>query len=53
MKTSIGSQPVRVAPLGKFSNKDRDDSWFPVDEFVDKPIQPKDLLEKVTKILGA
>ncbi len=32
---------------GKFSNKDRDPSWLPVQEFVEKPIVPKDLLAKV------
>ncbi len=37
---------------GTFSNTDRDDSWLPVDEFVEKPIKPDQLLEKVKSILS-
>ena len=32
---------------GSFSNRDRDASWLPVQEFVEKPIGPKALLAKV------
>lgn len=32
---------------GTFSNKDRDDSWLPVQEFVEKPVDPDVLLAKV------
>ena len=32
---------------GTFSNRDRDDSWLPVNEFIEKPIRPGQLLEKV------
>jgi CheY-like chemotaxis protein len=32
---------------GKFSNKDIDDSWLPVSEFVEKPVKPALLIEKV------
>jgi CheY-like chemotaxis protein len=34
-----------------FSNRDRDDSYLPVEEFVEKPIQPAELLKKVAKML--
>lgn len=37
---------------GTFSNKDRDDSWLPVDEFVEKPIRPDQLLQKVEAALA-
>jgi len=37
---------------GTFSNKDRDDSWLPVNEFVEKPIRPDQLLEKVAAALA-
>ena len=36
---------------GAFSNKDRDDSFLPVSEFVEKPISPKSLLEKVEALI--
>jgi DNA-binding response OmpR family regulator len=36
---------------GTFSNTDRDSSWLPVDEFVEKPIKPDQLLAKVKILL--
>jgi len=33
--------------MGKFSDQDLDDSWIPVSMFLEKPINPKDLVEKV------
>ena len=36
---------------GTFSNKDRDDAWLPVDKFIEKPIQPKQLLQHVEEAL--
>ncbi|MBM4148709.1 MAG: response regulator transcription factor [Lentisphaerae bacterium] len=36
---------------GTFSNRDRDDTYLPVDEFVEKPIQPAALLKKVNALL--
>ena len=34
-----------------FSNRDRDDSWLPVNEFIEKPIRPDQLLRKVKETL--
>jgi len=34
-----------------FSNRDKDESYLPVEEFVEKPIQPEELLRKVAKII--
>lgn len=28
-----------------------DETWLPVDEFIDKPVRPQDLLEKVARLL--
>ena len=36
---------------GTFSNKDRDESWLPVNEFIEKPIRPEQLLQKVEAAL--
>ncbi len=33
--------------VGRFSNRDRDPSWLPVEEFAEKPISPQALLTKV------
>lgn len=37
--------------VGRFSNQDIDDSWLPVSLFLDKPVQPKELLQKVKSVL--
>ncbi len=34
-----------------FSNRDRDESFLPVEEFVEKPIHPDELLDKVAKMI--
>jgi CheY-like chemotaxis protein len=36
---------------GTFSNRDRDEDWMPVAEFIEKPIQNKQLLQKVKAVL--
>lgn len=36
---------------GTFSNNDRDDAWLPVDEFIEKPIQNNQLLQKIRSAL--
>lgn len=37
--------------LGRFSNQDIDQEWLPVNKFLEKPVQPKDLLEMIKSIL--
>jgi two-component system, OmpR family, alkaline phosphatase synthesis response regulator PhoP len=36
-----------------FSNDDKDNAFLPVEEFVEKPIPPNELLKKVAKITGS
>ncbi len=36
---------------GTFSNNDRDNAWLPIDEFVEKPIKNKQLLQKIKAVL--
>ena len=36
---------------GTFSNNDRDDTWLPIDQFVEKPIQNDQLLQKIKTVL--
>jgi DNA-binding response OmpR family regulator len=38
--------------LGRFSSQDIDDSWLPVSIFLDKPVQPKELLMQVKSLLN-
>ncbi len=37
---------------GTFSNRDRDNTWLPVQEFVEKPVSPRVLLQKVEALCG-
>lgn len=36
---------------GKFSNEDADEEWLPISMYLDKPVQPGELLEKVKSII--
>jgi len=50
MLTAVNEAGIYV---GKFSDKDRDDAWLPVQAFVDKPVDATQLfatLEQVTAI---
>jgi CheY-like chemotaxis protein len=38
--------------MGRFTNHDLDDSWLPVNMFLDKPVSPKSLIEKVGEMIG-
>jgi DNA-binding response OmpR family regulator len=38
--------------VGRFSNQDIEDSWLPVSLFIDKPVQPKELLAQVASVLN-
>lgn len=34
-----------------FSNKDRDENWLPVAEFMEKPVQPEKLLNRLEELI--
>ncbi len=36
---------------GRFNDQDIDESWLPVILFLEKPVQPKELLQKVKSVL--
>ena len=38
--------------MGLFTDKDIDESWLPVSKFLDKPVQPKELLLQVKSMLN-
>jgi len=38
--------------VGKFSNKDLDESFLPVNMFLEKPVRPATLLERVASLVG-
>ncbi|HEV58905.1 MAG TPA: response regulator [Phycisphaerales bacterium] len=35
-----------------FKSEVGDETWLPVDDFIDKPVRPQDLLEKVGRLLN-
>jgi response regulator RpfG family c-di-GMP phosphodiesterase len=37
---------------GSFSNEDRDDTYLPVEQFIEKPINPKELSKVVKEMVG-
>jgi response regulator RpfG family c-di-GMP phosphodiesterase len=37
--------------VGRFTNQDIDESWLPVSKFLDKPVQPKELLAQVESLV--
>jgi CheY-like chemotaxis protein len=37
--------------MGRFSDQDIDQSWLPVNKFLDKPVQPDDLIRLVKSVL--
>ena len=47
MFTSVNQAGIYV---GSFSNRDRDSSWLPVEEFMEKPIVPEVFLAKVERL---
>ena len=50
MLTSVNEAGIYV---GKFSDKDRDDAWLPVQAFIEKPVDPEVLLARVEKLCSS
>lgn len=42
----------RLFHRGTFSNEDIDEAWLPVDQFIDKPVNPQILINKVRELLS-
>jgi CheY-like chemotaxis protein len=53
MLTSINTENEAIGSFVRFSDRDRDQTWLPVDRFVDKPIKPEDLISLVRTLAGA
>jgi len=49
MLSAINERGIYV---GRFSNKDVDDSFLPVNMFLEKPLKPAVLLERVNTLIG-
>lgn len=53
MLTSVNTENEAIGSFVRFSDRDRDATWLPVDRFVDKPIKPDDLVSLVRTLAGA
>jgi CheY-like chemotaxis protein len=53
MLTSVNTQNEAIGSFVRFTDKDRDKDWLPVDRFKDKPIKGEDLVSIVRTLAGA
>jgi CheY-like chemotaxis protein len=53
MLTSVNAENEAQGSSFKFTDRDRDAQWLPVDRFVDKPVKPEDLVSMVRTLAGA
>ncbi|MCX6549922.1 MAG: response regulator [Acidobacteria bacterium] len=53
MLTSVNTENEAVGSFVRFSDRDRDKEWLPVDRFVDKPVKPEELVSIVRTLAGA
>lgn len=53
MLTSVNTENEAIGSHIRFSDRDRDKDWLPVDRFVDKPVKPEELVSLVRTLAGA
>jgi CheY-like chemotaxis protein len=53
MLTSVNTHNEQIGSFVRFTDRDRDSKWLPVDRFLDKPVKPKDLATIVRTLSGA
>jgi len=53
MLTSVNAEYEAQGSSFRFTDRDRDPQWLPVDRFVDKPVKPEDLVSIVRTLAGA
>jgi CheY-like chemotaxis protein len=53
MLTSVNAEHEAQGSSFRFTDRDRDNQWLPVDRFVDKPVKPEDLVSMVRTLAGA
>ena len=53
MLTSVNAEHEAQGSSFRFTDRDKDPQWLPVDRFVDKPVKPEDLVSMVRTLAGA
>jgi CheY-like chemotaxis protein len=53
MLTSVNTHNEEIGSFIRFSDRDRDKDWLPVDRFMDKPIKSEELVTVVRTLAGA
>lgn len=53
MLTSVNTENEAIGSFVRFTDRDRDKEWLPVDRFVDKPVKPEELVSMVRTLTGA
>ncbi|MDM7995280.1 MAG: response regulator [Acidobacteriota bacterium] len=53
MLTSVNTKNEEVGSFVRFTDRERDREWLPVDRFVDKPIKPEELVSAIRTLAGA
>jgi CheY-like chemotaxis protein len=53
MLTSVNTHNEAIGSFVRFSDRDRDPAWLPVDRFLDKPVKPEELVTIVRTLAGA
>jgi CheY-like chemotaxis protein len=53
MLTSVNAENEAQGSSFRFTDRDRDAQWLPVDRFVDKPVKPEELVSMVRTLAGA
>ena len=52
MLTSVNAENEAQGSAFRFTDRDKDPQWLPVDRFVDKPVKPEDLVTMVRTLAG-
>jgi CheY-like chemotaxis protein len=53
MLTSVNAVNEAKGFLFRLSDRDKDETWLPIDRFLDKPIKPDVLVGNLREVLGA